>query len=55
MSKILVTGSTGMVGRNVVNLLSIHDYDLLTPSRTELNLENFSNTLSILKEKNPKL
>ena len=30
MSKILVTGSTGMVGRNVVNLLSIHDYDLLT-------------------------
>ena len=55
MSKILVTGSTGMVGRNVVDLLSMHDYDLLTPSRTELNLENLSNTIEYFKREKPQI
>jgi GDP-L-fucose synthase len=37
ISKILITGGSGMVGRNIIELIR-SDYDLLTPSSVELNL-----------------
>lgn len=36
--KIFISGSNGMVGRNLSNLLSVNGYDLLTPSRQEVDL-----------------
>lgn len=36
--KILITGATGMVGKNIVCFLSTKPYVLLTPSHKELNL-----------------
>jgi GDP-L-fucose synthase len=38
MQKILVTGSNGMVGRNIVEFEKAKNYVLLTPSSKELNL-----------------
>jgi len=37
-AKILITGSTGMVGSGLVRRLQNEDYRLLTPTRTALNL-----------------
>jgi len=33
--KILLTGSNGMVGKNILEHNSAHDYDFLTPSSKE--------------------
>ena len=38
MIKILITGSTGMVGRNIINYLTTKEFFLLTPKSSELNL-----------------
>lgn len=38
MIKILITGSSGMVGRNIVEFINTDNYVLLTPSSKELNL-----------------
>lgn len=38
----LLTGSTGMVGRNILEHANISKFDWLTPSSKELNLLNFS-------------
>ena len=38
MLKILITGSRGMVGRNIVEFPKAKDYNLLTPTSKELNL-----------------
>ena len=38
MQKILITGSKGMVGRNIAEFPKSKDYILLTPSSSELNL-----------------
>lgn len=38
--KILITGSNGMVGRNISNFLSAGGFKILTPSSRELNLLN---------------
>ena len=40
MKKILITGSSGMVGRNFVNLLKKKNNKYLTPNSKELNLLN---------------
>ncbi len=45
--KILVTGSTGMVGTNLCESLSAHS--LLQPSRKELNLLNQQEVYSYIK------
>lgn len=53
MNKILITGSSGMVG---TNLLSHIDHSLniyLTPSSRELNLENQSSVLNYFNEHKP--
>ena len=37
---ILITGSTGMVGRNAVEFLQALGYDIIAPKRSELDLSN---------------
>ena len=39
--KILLTGSNGMVGKNILEYKSAQNYDFLTPSSEELNLLNY--------------
>lgn len=39
-AKILITGSTGMVGRALVRQLKTQDYQLLTPTHAELDLRD---------------
>lgn len=42
--KIVITGSTGMVGKNLVNKLQHYkNFELITPTRIELNLFNLDN------------
>lgn len=51
LTKILVTGSNGMVGKNIVNFPQSKNYKLLTPTREELNLLD-KNQLSLYIKKN---
>ena len=41
MMKILLTGSNGMVGKNILAHNSAINYNFLTPSRKDLNLLNY--------------
>lgn len=50
---ILVTGGTGMVGRNLVGALRKSDYTVLSPNRSEMNLFSFEHTFSYVKKHNP--
>lgn len=38
--KILITGATGMLGRNILDVLLTESYDVFCPSRKDLNLFN---------------
>ena len=50
--KILVTGSTGMVGSNLVDKLKVNkSFDVYTPTRSELNLLSGENINSYLCSK----
>ena len=40
MLRLLITGASGMVGRNIAEYPDAHDYHILTPSSKELNLLN---------------
>lgn len=50
--KILITGSSGLVGRNLTDSLK-KDYDLLTPSHSELDLMKYSDVRNYIGIKNP--
>jgi len=52
MKNILVTGSTGMVGRNFIDV-AVNKYNLFTPHRNELNLEDYKSVVSYLEETRP--
>jgi GDP-L-fucose synthase len=55
MNKILITGSGGMVGRNLSSHLD-HSLNIyLTPSSKELNLENQSSVLNYFNEHRPNI
>jgi nucleoside-diphosphate-sugar epimerase len=41
--KILLTGSSGMVGKNIVEVSRAHNYELLSPTSAELNLLDSKN------------
>jgi GDP-L-fucose synthase len=43
---VLITGSTGMVGRNAAEKLSASGFNILTPTRSQLNLMNFAEVRS---------
>jgi len=52
--KILVTGGSGMVGRNVRDYAELHREDeILTPSSSDLNLLNFESVERYLKHHQP--
>jgi nucleoside-diphosphate-sugar epimerase len=51
--KILLTGSTGMVGRNILENKDISKFDLLTPSSKEVNLLDYAEVDKYIKIHNP--
>lgn len=51
--KILVTGSTGMVGRNILENEAISKYKILSPCRKELDLLSFASVDKYIKANNP--
>lgn len=51
--KILVTGSSGLVGRNLVELLKDGRHELLLPPHTELDLLNRAAVLNYLQREKP--
>lgn len=53
--KILITGSTGMVGRNLAENPTIEAYDLLLPRRSELDLSSYKATLEYINVNQPDL
>jgi len=53
MNKILITGSNGMVGRNIIEFPKSKNYILLTPSSEELNLLDRVSVDVFLEEHKP--
>jgi len=53
MTKILITGSKGMVGRNIVESEKAKNYILLTPSSSELNLLDRLSVDNYIKANDP--
>lgn len=53
--KILLTGSKGMVGKNISEHKNALKYSFLTPSSRELNLLNFNETQKYFKLHNPEV
>ncbi len=54
MSKILVTGSTGMIGKNLLPLLKKNNKNILAPTSKDLNLINQNSVRNYLKKSNIK-
>ena len=52
MKKILITGSSGMVGQSLVKVLN-KKYNILTPSSKVLNLNNINNIRNYISKKKP--
>ncbi|TVZ38656.1 GDP-L-fucose synthase [Alteromonadaceae bacterium 2753L.S.0a.02] len=55
MKTILLTGSTGMVGRNILEHDSFKKFDFLTPSRRELDLLSKDSVARYIRQKKPEL
>jgi GDP-L-fucose synthase len=53
--RVLITGGNGMLGRAVISSLGIANYEVLSPSRTEMDLEDISETLNYLKFHKPEV
>ncbi len=53
MIKILITGSNGMVGRNIAEYLKTKEYTLLTPPSSELDLLDRESVNTYLQENKP--
>ena len=53
--KILLTGSTGLVGRNLIESIHSKKYELLTPSHAELDLLDQFAVLNYLEKNQPDL
>ncbi|MDP3119200.1 MAG: GDP-L-fucose synthase [Sulfuricurvum sp.] len=54
-SKVLITGSNGMVGRNIAEFSKSVNYVLLTPSSKELNLLDRTSVDNYIKQHSPDL
>ena len=48
--KILLTGGSGMVGQNILNHPKSKHYNIISPTREQLNLLNFDQVVSFLRE-----
>lgn len=53
MSKILVTGCSGQMGHDVAIDLNEHGYNVLSPSRLEMNLSDTNSITQYLNQNNP--
>lgn len=53
MMKILVTGGTGMVGKNLINQLEDKNYSLIKPKKKDLNLLESKSVNEFIKKNNP--
>lgn len=53
--KILITGASGMVGKNLVEGLKSTEHQVFAPSSREMNLLNFDQTVLFLKEAKPEM
>ena len=53
--KILVTGATGMVGRNFLRRPTAENHDILAPSRHSLDYTSFDSIVAYLSENKPDL
>lgn len=51
--KIFITGSNGMVGRNILENYEILKHDILKPASSELNLLNFNDVQAYLRKTKP--
>lgn len=51
--KILLTGSNGMVGKNILEHNSAHNYDFINPSSKELNLLNYQDVKNYIAINQP--
>jgi nucleoside-diphosphate-sugar epimerase len=51
--KILLTGSNGMVGRNILAIASKYQYEFLAPKSTELNLLDAADVRQYIKKNQP--
>ena len=55
MNKILLTGSSGFVGKNILKSGILSDFKLLTPTSDELNLLDIQLVKSYLNDSKPDL
>ena len=53
--KVLLSGSSGMVGRNLLDHPSMDRFDMLTPNRQEFNLVDFEQTKNYIDRHQPDL
>ncbi len=53
LKKILLTGSSGMLGKNILDNPDFSKYHFLTPTRSELNLEKYDDVYSYMNMHNP--
>ena len=51
--KVLITGGTGMVGKNFIENHQSHNYKILAPTRNELNLFDFKKINNYLSKEKP--
>lgn len=51
--KILLTGGSGMVGKNILNFAKAKDYYFLAPTSKELNLLNYKHVTEYIEENRP--
>ncbi len=55
MNKVLLTGSSGMVGRNILENINSKDYFFLSPTSEDLNLLNIQNINEYIKKNRPEV
>ena len=53
MPKILITGSNGMVGQNLLHSSFPSSYSILAPSKDELNLLHFDSVIQWFRKNKP--
>lgn len=53
MKTVLITGASGFVGQNFISDFRVSDYNILSPSSTDLDLLNREAVLSYLESKKP--
>ncbi|HSA06010.1 MAG TPA: GDP-L-fucose synthase [Candidatus Gastranaerophilales bacterium] len=51
--RIFISGSTGLVGRNILEKLAAEKFELLTPSSSELNLLDYTKVFEYIKTQKP--